>query len=91
MTEQNLNPKGNFQSDTPKTDAACGKGNYIHCVDDDFARELEKDNSRLRSALAQLLNQAEEVYQYSSWHNMCKYNKVQDAREAAREILSENK
>lgn len=30
-------------SDTPRTDAACGNGNYIHCVDDDFARQLERE------------------------------------------------
>jgi hypothetical protein len=44
---------------TPKTDAACGKGSYIHCVDADFARQLERElaeangeNTRLRAALA---------------------------------------
>lgn len=30
------------QTDTPETDAACGTGNWIHCVDADFARTLER-------------------------------------------------
>jgi len=30
------------QTDTPETDAACGTGNWIHCVDADFCRTLER-------------------------------------------------
>lgn len=32
----------NTTTDTPETDAACGTGNWIHCVDADFARALER-------------------------------------------------
>ena len=38
-------------TDTPETDAACGTGNWIHCVDADFARTLER---RARAAEARV-------------------------------------
>jgi len=38
---------------TPRTDAACGKGNFIHCVDDDFARTLERELAAAQRELAE--------------------------------------
>lgn len=41
-------------SDTPRTDAACGKGNWSHCVDDDFARSLERELNSAQSRISDL-------------------------------------
>jgi len=38
-----------MNTNTPETDAACGAGNFIHCVDDDFARKLERERDEARA------------------------------------------
>ena len=45
---------------TPRTDAACGTGNFIHCVDDDFARQLETERDELNERLIDWRDQSDE-------------------------------
>ena len=44
-------------SGTPRTDAACGVGNFIHCVDDDFARALERELNLLKEDREELIEE----------------------------------
>lgn len=43
-------------SDTPRTDSAMLKKQSFVDVDADFARELERENARLREALKDVIN-----------------------------------
>jgi hypothetical protein len=41
-----------MNDDTPRTEAKlCPKGAAFECVDADFARELERENARMRESL----------------------------------------
>lgn len=83
------------ESDTPMTDAACGKGNYIHCVDDDFARGLERELTAAKAHIVRIVAAADKYIEVLQDHEGVEYTQwvcnLADARNAYRAAKHEAK